>query len=80
LAELLGVSKQTISAWVREGAPVAKRGRRGHGDAAVFDLRAAPRWVAERYVSLLAGDFAIVENARQRAMALELLDEMEKGG
>jgi hypothetical protein len=48
LASMFGVAPQSVSAWVRAGAPVLTRGGRGRGRSATFDLRAVAVWVISR--------------------------------
>lgn len=43
-AEALGVAPSTLRRWTRQGAPVARRGRRGRGGAARYDVDAIRRW------------------------------------
>lgn len=43
-AEALGVAESTLRRWLREGAPQARRGRRGRGRAALVDVQAVRAW------------------------------------
>lgn len=43
-ARALGVSDSTLRRWVRDGAPVARRGRRGRGCRALVDPMAVLAW------------------------------------
>ena len=43
-ARALGVSTSTLRRWVRDGAPVARRGRRGRGCRALVDPVAVQAW------------------------------------
>jgi hypothetical protein len=43
-ASALGVRPGTLMRWVREGAPVVQRGRRGRGCALLVDPAAVRRW------------------------------------
>lgn len=46
LAQIMGVSKQTISAWQEEGLPVATRGVRGRPNS--YDTAKVVKWFAAR--------------------------------
>lgn len=43
-AAVLGVPTGTVRRWVREGCPVAQRGRRGRGHAVLVDPDAVIEW------------------------------------
>lgn len=43
-AHELGVKPRTLQRWTREGCPVAQRGRRGRGHAALIDPDAVRQW------------------------------------
>lgn len=43
-ARALGIKPGTLARWVRDGAPVVQRGRRGRGCALLVDLDAVRRW------------------------------------
>lgn len=43
-ARVLGVPVGTVRRWIRDGAPVARRGRRGRGHAVLVDPEAVTRW------------------------------------
>ena len=43
-AAALGVSLPTLKRWIRDGCPVARRGRRGRGGAALVDPDAVQAW------------------------------------
>ena len=43
-AAALGVAEVTLRRWMREGAPVARRGRRGRGCRALIDPDAVEAW------------------------------------
>lgn len=43
-AAALGVSPRTLGRWIDAGAPVARRGRRGRGDATLIDPAAVRAW------------------------------------
>lgn len=44
IAAALGTSGRTVSRWVKDGCPVIRHGRRGHGGAALLDLDAVRAW------------------------------------
>lgn len=44
----LGVSVPTLRRWMRQGAPVAARGRRGRGHVALIDPAEVRAWQARR--------------------------------
>ena len=58
----LGVSVPTLRRWLRQGAPVAHRGRRGRGGRALVDVRAVRAWLgsseagAHRDLEVLAAE------------------------
>lgn len=54
LAGLLGVSLNTITAWIREGLPVKTKGRRGVPWE--FDLADCIEWVRDRDIAKATGD------------------------
>jgi len=43
-ARELGISTQTLRRWLRQGAPQARRGRRGRGGRALVDPAAVAAW------------------------------------
>jgi hypothetical protein len=43
-ARVLGVAPSTLRRWVREGAPVLRRGRRGRGHSLLLDPGAVQQW------------------------------------
>lgn len=43
----LGVSESTVRRWIAAGAPVARRGGRGRGNATLVDLDAMAAWLTE---------------------------------
>ena len=55
----LGVSERQLRRWLRAGCPVARRGRRGRGGAALLDVDAVQAWrrqaTAEDALATLAG-------------------------
>ncbi|KAF1721963.1 terminase small subunit [Pseudoxanthomonas wuyuanensis] len=74
-AQQLGIAPGTLRRWVREGCPVAARGRRGRGHAVLIDPDAVLQWRGagerERLLLELAGAIpgllaeAAVESLRQ---------------
>jgi len=55
-ARALGISPATLRRWIRRGCPVAVRGRRGRGLAALVDPVAVRAWrlAGEREATLMA--------------------------
>lgn len=51
----LGVSVPTLRRWLRQGCPVARRGRRGRGGRALVDPRAVRAWRGSSEACELAG-------------------------
>lgn len=47
-ARELGVGTATLRRWMRDGAPVARRGGRGRGRAALIDPESIRAWQAQR--------------------------------
>jgi hypothetical protein len=45
-AHALGVSASTLRRWIAEGAPVARRGRRGRGRSTLVQVAAVTAWRA----------------------------------
>ena len=43
-AQALGVRQGTLRRWIRQGCPVASRGRRGRGHAVLLDPAAVRQW------------------------------------
>lgn len=43
-AQALGIPQGTLRRWMREGCPVAARGRRGRGHAVLLDPAAVRQW------------------------------------
>lgn len=83
LADILGVAKTTVDAWVSRGAPFVERGA-GKGSRWAFDVAAVVEWrieekakeVARRFEE--AGAAGSREDAeRRRAVALATLAEIE---
>lgn len=58
----LGVSVPTLRRWLRQGAPQARRGRRGRGGYALVDPRALAAWRASGKAS---DDAAIIALASE---------------
>lgn len=54
----LGISEPTLRRWIAAGAPVARRGRRGRGDATLIDPDAIAAWRGARpdELRVLAGE------------------------
>jgi hypothetical protein len=50
----LAVSVPTLRRWLRAGAPLARRGARGRGRAALVDPQAVAAWRASQCVTLAA--------------------------
>lgn len=77
----LGVPPGTVRRWVREGAPVAQRGRRGRGQALLVDPEAIRGWrlAGERQqIALeLAGQIPEIL-ARAAAESLQLAQGLDK--
>lgn len=46
-AQVLGVSDSTLRRWIAAGAPVARRGGRGRGNATLVDPEAVFAWLTE---------------------------------
>lgn len=65
-ARALAVSPATLRRWLAEGAPQARRGRRGRGGGAELDPQAIAAWRACREAPEASGDAAL------RALAGEL--------
>lgn len=66
-AVALGVSTVTLRRWLRDGCPVARRGRRGRGCATLIDIAAARVWrhgnagaSTDRLVLEMAGDVPVL--------------------
>jgi hypothetical protein len=62
-AHSLGISVPTLRRWLRQGAPQARRGRRGRGGDALVDPAAVRAWRAS---------CAVVEHADLEVLAGEL--------
>jgi len=77
----LGVPPGTLRRWVREGAPVVFRGRRGRGQALLVDPEAVRRWrVAgerEQIALELAGQVPEIL-AKAAADSLQLAQGLDK--
>ncbi len=78
MAQLLGLRRDSIRAWVRQGCPVVEHG--GEGRAGLYDTAAVIRWRIdrERFVASSEAKNMELEEARRRKLAAEaLLAEQE---
>ncbi len=57
-AHALGVSASTLRRWIAEGAPVARRGRRGRGRSTLVQVAAVTAWRAPGLSPSLAAALA----------------------
>jgi hypothetical protein len=60
-ADALGVTVPTLRRWIRAGAPLARRGRRGRGRQALVDVRAIEAWRASQAPTLAAAAAGLPE-------------------
>lgn len=74
-AELFKTTEKSVSAWIRDGMPVVKRGRRGAGQHALIDLREAVSW----YVDIDPLDSEKTRLAREQADKLALENAHRRG-
>lgn len=80
-ARELGVSSSTLRRWIRAGAPLARRGRRGRGRAALVSVEAVASWrasyaVAERPGVSVIPDFSAVPDILGDTIS-EILDRAD---
>lgn len=70
IADLFGVSHQTIANWQDQGFPVASRG--GNGAPSEYDSEACVRWLVERELSKVQPETPSNRLALAKAQAVEM--------
>lgn len=77
IADMFGVSRETIDNWQRDGMPVAERG--GPGVPSLYDATECINWLVSREVKKVQGEKPQDRLARVQADKIEL-ELMEKRG
>lgn len=77
IAELFGVSRETIDNWQQQGMPVAKRG--GPGVPSEYDSVECINWLVAREVTKVQGESPNDRLARARAEEIEMRNAERRG-
>lgn len=72
-AEIFGVHRNTIAAWVKQGCPFVQRGNKSQGKDWVFDTAEVAQWRADKAVRDSVGDTneSSEDELRRRKLAAE---------
>jgi terminase small subunit / prophage DNA-packing protein len=83
-AELFGVTRNTVSGWIRQGAPALEKANRANGQVWKLDAAAIADWAVERAAADAAtqtsdkeGNISHAEADRRRAIAQAIVTEVE---
>ena len=72
IAKHFAVDPATVRRWPNKGCPIIRRGKRGPGRGALFDLNAVAKWRAQRVNIGLSVDEAL------QSIAIALRESLEK--
>ncbi len=72
-AEIFGVHRNTVAAWVKQGCPFVQRGNKSQGKDWVFDTAEVAQWRADKAVRDSVGDTndSSEDELRRRKLAAE---------
>jgi hypothetical protein len=73
-AAALGIGVSTLSLYVTQDAPVAVRGRRGRGGAALFDIDAVRAWIDQRKNAAPRSQVALTGGTRTETLQQLAID------